>query len=135
MRLIFSLTLLALCACGGPSPTTLSFVGFGEHAGESLVVRVVEGTTEVLGTRQVAPIEEAGSAVFQFNLIAEARYKLQYFTDANQNGSWDGPLGDGEHSWIRDLILPRPLTNRGTIAVTIGHDFNHSAIPPGFKAP
>ena len=122
--------------CGAsPSSTFIAFSGFTEHGGEPLVVRIVEGADEKLGTRQVAPLGVDGSQRFEFSLVAETRYRLQYFTDSNANGQWDGPVDSGEHSWDRALSLPRPLHNYDAIEVSIGHDRLHAPLPADFRAP
>ena len=127
---------LGLAGCGaGPVQTFVTFGGFIEHANKLLVVRFVEGGKEKLGTRQSVGLRPDGSCRLEFNLVPETPYRLQYFVDDNANGKWDGPVGQGEHSWDRSVSLPRPLQNHDSLAVTVGHDTNHSELPADFVAP
>ncbi|MHB8879530.1 MAG: hypothetical protein ACYC8T_38035, partial [Myxococcaceae bacterium] len=109
---------------------------FGEHALKTLVVRAVEGGKEVPGSRQAIQVNAAGSCRLPFTLVPETAYRLQMFVDENGNGRWDGPVGDGEHSWDRsNFTLPRPLTNHDIVDQTVTHDTSFAELPADFTAP
>ena len=127
--------LLGGCFCAGASRVTMTYSGFNEHAGKKLAMRLRQGSSELAGSRQGVIVDTAGRAVFLLSLAVETEYQHQYFIDDNGNGIWDGPLDTGEHSWSKVLIIPAPTRNADSIALTIAHDNNHSAIPPDFTAP
>jgi hypothetical protein len=128
--------LVVLAGCGGsPSDTVIQFEGFTQNAAQLFVVRVTEGGHEKPGTRQSAGIRSDGSVQFQFLLVAETQYHLQYYVDVNDNTRWDGPVDTGEPSWDRAMTLPAPLHNRDTIVLTVGYDTHFTGVPDDFTAP
>ncbi len=102
LSLLFISLLLVVTRISAEYKVTLNVQSMGPHLGQSFHVRVIDKQSgEEVGRAYVPSIDSVDFEIDLYVLLKGHSYRIDYFADHNQNGSYDPPSVD--HAWRSEL--------------------------------